>query len=81
MSVGIGFDPLRAGRGPARRIVPCVDADGREAAPERLGTVVCDGRGWATVGDSSEAIAPQCSQKDFLSDERRPQFRHSMNAS
>jgi len=56
-----------------------VGVDGREgAACVRLGAIVCDVRGATTGGGSSEASAPQCWQNDFVSDERRPQFWHSM---
>jgi hypothetical protein len=83
MSVASAFDPLRAARDG-----PWPDADRRETVTRGCGRAVCvDARGGsldreaidsAVVGRSGDATAPQCVQKDFESDERRPQFWHSM---
>ena len=74
----IGFEPLRAGRDPARRTVVEEDEDVRATACGLFETTVCDMRGGTAAVESSPASAPQCWQNDFVSEERRPQFWHSM---
>jgi hypothetical protein len=77
--VPIGFEPVRAGCDPARRTVEeDEDADFRTAGCDLFDTTVCDTRGRTAAVESSPASAPQCWQNDFVSDERRPQFWHSM---
>ena len=52
--------------------------DGRDAAGRGSGALHVETRGDGTATVSSDAMAPQCWQKLPLSDERRPQFWHSM---